>query len=135
MAVEAAVKSEDETKVTRYVPPETVVEWLGVAVFLGFTVVILAWIFGVRGWLERWVFKSEGRFDVAVMVHAVVLVKRSGDAKKVGELCKRQWGGGKGGEWSWRVSAWVEGWRAVGRWKREVERVERERVEGEMKKK
>ncbi|TGZ84660.1 hypothetical protein EX30DRAFT_337158 [Ascodesmis nigricans] len=126
-AVDDAAHNVHATKITHYAPPASVIELLGVVVFLAFTLCIVAWIMGVRGALEKYVFKTEGRFNMAVIVHAVVLVKRSKDAKRVGELMRAHWKGGYLGWLAWMISAWIEGWRTVGRVLREVEKVESEK--------
>ncbi|KAI5777555.1 hypothetical protein EDC01DRAFT_778755 [Geopyxis carbonaria] len=137
LVVDAAERADSEP-VTVYLRPETRGDWFGIAVFAMFTGAIVAWIFGVRGALEQWVFTSEMRFNMAVLAHAGVLVKRSRDVRRLGTLMDEHWRGGKIGRLVWSLSAWVEGWRAVGRFMAEIERVRLENavkdVEGKGKK-
>lgn len=109
--------------VAHFAAPRTWGSWVTILVFAAFTLAIVMRI------MERAdVFGSDRRFNVAVLVHAAVLVKRSGDASRLNGLVKRHWKGGWAGRVMWGIAGWVEGWRAVVRFLEEVEGVRKELV-------
>ncbi|KAF8544720.1 hypothetical protein BDD12DRAFT_814495 [Trichophaea hybrida] len=112
----------DEIPVDQYIPPVHWKEFMTLGVFVGFSLLILAHLFGVKA-VEEWVFTTEMRFNIAVGVHCAVLIKRSRDIRQLGELLEKHWKGGRKGRLQWIVSGWIEGWRAVERLRTEVGRV------------
>jgi hypothetical protein len=125
-----------EIPMVSYLPPQHWGDWLGVAMFLGFTLLIAAHLLGVRA-VADWVFTTDKRFNMAVAVHCGVLVKRSRDVRQLGDLLLKHWQGGRSGRLRWVLSGWIEGWRAVARFRREVLRANLEiaAMEGESGKK
>ena len=84
------------------------------AVFLGFSAPVAAHTAGVC-LVAVCIFTSERRFNITVGVHCAVLIKRSRDARQLGELLAQHWHGGRAALLQWRLAGWVEGWRAVER--------------------
>jgi hypothetical protein len=114
--------SVEETPVRAYLPPKHWGDWMGVAIFMGFTLLIVAHLLSVP-LVAQWVFTTEKRFNIAVAVHCGVLVKRSRDVRELGELLRKHWKGGRAPRLQWVMSGWIEGWRAVARFRREAARV------------
>jgi len=113
-----------ETKdapVDRFVPPNHWSDWGGVAVFMAFTLLIASYLLGAAA-VERFVFTTETRFNIAVAVHCGVLIKRSKDVRELKDLLDKHWRGTSKDKILWVVTSWVEGWRAVSRFRREVAR-------------
>ncbi|KAI5857848.1 hypothetical protein BZA05DRAFT_385025 [Tricharina praecox] len=114
-----------ETKdapVDRFIPPNHWGDWSGVAVFMGFTLLIAAYLLGV-GVVEQFVFTTERRFNIAVAVHCGVLIKRSKDVNEMKDLLDKHWSGDSKGRYLWVITSWIEGWRAVSRLRREIARL------------
>jgi len=112
----------DEVPVDRYIAPAHWKEFMTLAVFVGFSLLIAAYLLGVRV-VQEYVFATERRFNIAVAVHCAVLIKRSRDVRQLGDLLGKHWKGGRKGRFAWIVSGWMEGWRAVERLRAEVGRV------------
>ena len=115
----AAFAARNDVPVARFLPPHHWQELVTLAVFLGFSALIAAHIAGVR-FVAAYVFTSERRFNIAVGVHSAVLIKRSRDARQLGELLAKHWRGGRAVLLLWRLAGWVEGWRAVERFRAEA---------------
>ncbi|KAA8894345.1 hypothetical protein FN846DRAFT_895168 [Sphaerosporella brunnea] len=113
------VEAKEEVPITGYLPPAHWGDWMGIAVFVGFTMLIVAHLLGVQV-VERWLFYTEKRFNVAVAVHCGMLVKRSRDVSRLGDLLRKHWKGGNVHRLAWVASGWIEGWRAVSRFRAEV---------------
>ncbi|KAI5818386.1 hypothetical protein BZA77DRAFT_14331 [Pyronema omphalodes] len=123
--VAAALKAfveKDEVPITTFIAPSHWQEFTTLGLFLGFTLLIVAHLIGVSI-IGDWVFTTERRFNIAVAVHCAVLVKRSQDVRRLGDLLEKHWKGGRKGRMEWVMSSWLEGWRAVDRFRREVARV------------
>lgn len=118
----AAFAVRDDVPVARFLPPRHWQELVTLAVFLGFSALVAAHIAGVR-LVAAHVFTSERRFNIAVGVHSAVLIKRSRDARQLGELLAQHWRGGRAALLLWRLAGWLEGWRAVERFRAEAARV------------
>lgn len=112
----AAVK---DAPVYSYLPPSHWRELLSIAIFGVFTLLIVAHI---AGWplVDEWIFTSERRFNMAMAVHCGILIKRSKDFRELGDLLEAHWRGGRSTRYVWLLSGWIEGWRAVSRFRDEA---------------
>ena len=113
-----------ETKavpVAVFLPPRHWTELGALAFFLGFSLLIAGYLAGASLVVD-YIFTSERRFNIAMAVHCGVIVKRSRDYNDLSDLLAAHWKGSPRDRFLWVMCTWIEGWRAVSRFKAEATR-------------